>query len=71
MSKPKRKKCHTCGKMVTNPYVYHIVPARNPWNIPNYVKNAPRTDRVDLKGNLKVAIYNYCNKECEENDYRK
>ena len=46
MSKPIRKKCRTCGKMATNPYVYHIVPSRNPWNIPNYVKNGPRTDAI-------------------------
>ncbi len=71
MSKPKRKKCHTCGKMVTNPYVYHIVPAKNIWNMPNYVKNGPRTNRVDLKGDSKVTVYNYCNQECEANDYNK
>ena len=71
MSKPIRKKCHTCGKMATNPYVYHIVPSRKYWNIPNYVKNGPRTDRVDLKGDMKITIYNYCNKECEQNDYNK
>ena len=58
-----RRKCNNCGKMATNPYVYHIVPSHKyPYNVPVYSK--PKTKRVDLKGDMKVAVYNYCDKEC-------
>ena len=61
-----RRKCNNCGKMATNPYVYHIVPSHKyPYNVPAYSK--PKTKRVDLKGDMKVAVYNYCNRECYEN----
>jgi len=61
-----RRKCNNCGKMATNPYVYHIVPSHKyPYNVPVYSK--PKTKRVDLKGDMKVAVYNYCNRECYEN----
>ena len=62
-----RRKCNTCGKMATNPYVYHIVPAHKfPYQIPAYSKSKNKTKRVDLKGDMKVAVYNYCNKECSK-----
>ena len=52
--KPIRRKCHNCGKMATNPLVYHIVPSI-PYgaDIPAYQKSAPKTNRVDLKGDRK------------------
>jgi hypothetical protein len=60
------KKCHSCGKMAEKPYVYHIVPTRKYGVIPTYTKNEKKTNRVDLKGDMKVAVYNYCNRECYE-----
>jgi hypothetical protein len=65
--KPIRRKCHNCGKMATNPLVYHIVPSYSfPYDIPIYQKNAPRTNRVDLKGDRKISVYNFCDNECYE-----
>jgi len=64
-TKPVRRKCHNCGKMATNPLVHHIVPTYNfPYDIPVYAKNAPKTKRVDLKGDRKVTVYNYCDNQC-------
>ena len=66
--KPIRRKCHSCGKMATKPYVYHIVPSYSYGaQIPIYIKNDVKTKRVDLRGNKKVLVYNYCNRECYEN----
>ena len=66
--KPIRRKCHSCGKMATKPYVYHIVPSYSYGaQIPIYSKNDVKTKRVDLRGNKKVLVYNYCNRECYEN----
>ena len=67
-----KRKCHTCGKIATNPLVYHIVPSyKFPYDIPVYQKNSPKTNRVDLKGDRKVAVYNYCdNKCCEEGRFK-
>ena len=63
-----KRKCHTCGKMATNPYVYHIVPSYEyGQQIPLYEKSGVKTNRVELKGNRKVLVYNYCNRECYEN----
>jgi hypothetical protein len=63
--KPIRRKCHNCGKMATNPLVYHIVPSYIfPYDIPLYQKNAPKTKRVDLKGDRKISVYNFCDNEC-------
>jgi len=63
--KPIRRKCYNCGKMATNPLVYHIVPTYNfPYDIPIYQKNAPRTNRVDLRGDRKISAYNFCDNEC-------
>jgi hypothetical protein len=62
-----RRKCHNCGKMATNPVVHHIVPSiayGEP--IPAYSKSAPKINRVDLKGDRKVEVYNYCNNQCYE-----
>jgi len=50
--------------------VYHIVPSPYLYDwksIPPYIKNAPKTKRVDLEGKRKIAIYNYCSNECYEN----
>ena len=60
-----RRKCHSCGKMATKPLVFHVVPSYSYGaEIPVYQKNAPKTKRVDLKGDRKVAVYNYCDREC-------
>ena len=62
------KKCYTCGEMTPTPYKYTIVPAKAYGTIPIYNKAAAkeRPDREDLKGDLKVTIYNYCDTECYE-----
>ena len=63
-----RRKCYSCGKMATKPYVYHIVPSYSYGaQIPVWQKNTPKTKRVELKGKRKVLVYNYCNRECYEN----
>tara|TARA_Y100000996_G_C22109356_1_gene473257 strand:- start:92 stop:346 length:255 start_codon:yes stop_codon:yes gene_type:complete len=64
-TKPIRRKCHNCGKMATNPVVYHLVPSI-PYGepIPAYSKSAPKTKRVDLKGDMKIIAKNYCDREC-------
>ena len=65
----KEVKCDGCGNMTTDPYVYHIVPSTYLYDwksIPPYIKNAPKTKRVDLEGKRKISIYNYCNTECYE-----
>ena len=65
--KPIRRKCYNCGKMATNPLVYHVVPSYNfPYDIPIYQKNAPRTNRIDLKGDRKISAYNFCDNQCYE-----
>ena len=63
-----RRKCHNCGKMAKNPLEYHIVPSV-PYGkpIPAYSKSAPKTKRVDLKGDMKITAYNFCNRECKRN----
>jgi hypothetical protein len=61
-TKPIKRKCHNCGKMATKPYVYHIVPAFSYGaEIPVYQKSALKTNRIELRGNRKVLVYNYCN----------
>jgi len=61
ITKPIRRKCYSCGKMATNPYVYHVVPAFSYGaEIPVYQKSAPKTNRVELRGHRKVLVYNYC-----------
>ena len=60
-----KRKCHTCGKMATNPLVYHIVPSISAYGkIPIYQKGGEKTDRVDLKGKMKITVMNYCDGEC-------
>ena len=60
-----KRKCHTCGKMATNPYVYHIVPSISVYGkIPIYQKSGEKTDRVDLTGKMKITVMNYCDGEC-------
>ena len=62
-----RRKCYSCGKMATKPYVYHVVPSYSYGaQIPIYQKSAPKINRVELRGNRKVLVYNYCNRECYE-----
>jgi len=64
-TKPIKRKCHNCGKMATNPVVYHLVPALTYGSdMPIYSKSAPKTLRVDLKGEQKVIARNYCDREC-------
>ena len=51
--------------MATNPYVYHIVPSISVYGkIPIYQKGGEKTDRVDLKGKMKIIVKNYCDIEC-------
>lgn len=71
-TKPIRRKCHNCGKMATNPLVYHLVPSI-PYGepVPVYSKNGPKTKRVDLKGKRKIKVYNYCDSECMEEERSK
>ena len=66
----KEVQCYSCGNMISNPYVYHIVPTSPIYDtksIPPYIKNAPKTKRVDLTGKRKISIYNYCDTECYVN----
>ena len=57
-----RRKCYCCGKMATNPYVYHVVPTYSYGaEIPIYQKSGPKINRLELRGNRKVLVYNYCN----------
>ena len=66
-TKPIKRKCHNCGKMATKPYVYHVVPSYSYGaQIPIYQKSAPKTNRVDLKGDRKILAYNFCNNQCYE-----
>ena len=62
------KKCYSCGSMVRKPYIYNIIPSipygHKP---PEYSKSSPKTKRVDLKGDKKVLMYFYCDRECYEN----
>ena len=68
IKKPIRRKCYSCSKMATRPYVYHVVPSYSYGaQIPVYSKNDVKTKRVDLRGNRKVLVYHYCNRECYEN----
>jgi len=65
-TKPIKRKCYSCGKMATNPYVYHVVPAFTYGvEMPVYTKSSPKTNRTALRGNRKVEVYNYCNYECK------
>jgi len=60
-----RRKCHHCGNMATNPFVYHIVPSyKYPYNIPIYQKGGVKTKRVDLKGDRKIKAYHFCDNKC-------
>ena len=70
MDTVKKVRCYSCGNMTSDPYVYHIIPSSPMYDIksiPPYIKNAPKTKRVDLTGKSKISIYNYCNNECYEN----
>ena len=63
-------RCHSCGSMTSDPYVYHIVPSSPLYDIksiPIYSKHGIKIKRVDLTGKSKISIYNYCNNECYEN----
>ncbi len=61
----KKVKCHHCGKFTYSPYRHTTVPPHNMYMDPKpYVKKAEKTNRVDLIGNLKVTVNNYCNVEC-------
>ena len=71
-TKPIRRKCHNCGKMATNPLVYHIVPSYSyGQEIPIYSKSDVKTNRVDLRGDRKITVYNYCNNQCCAEDKHK
>ena len=61
-----KRKCHHCGKMKTNPYVYHIVPSVSSYaQPPMYQKGGTKIDREDLKGDMKVTVRNFCDSECK------
>ena len=59
-----KRKCYSCGKMATNPYVYHVVPQRDYTNMPPYVRGEEKPKRTELTGDRKVYVYNYCDVEC-------
>ena len=61
-----RRKCHTCGKMKTDPYVYQTVPSVDYGVEPVYNMRAEHTKRMDLKGVNKVTTSYYCDVECFE-----
>ena len=61
-----KRKCHHCGKMKTNPYVYHIVPSVSSYaQPPMYQKGGKKVNREDLKGDMKVTVRNFCDSECK------
>ena len=62
-----RRKCHTCGTMKTDPYVYQSVPSVGYGEYPVYNIRAEHTKRMDLKGANKVITSYYCDIECYEN----
>ncbi len=62
------KKCYRCGKMASKPYTYTVVPSTGMYGKQKvYNKSEVKTDRVELRGNKRVFIYNYCNQECHAN----
>ncbi len=62
------KKCYSCGKMASKPYKFTVVPATGVYGKQKvYSKSEVKTDRVELRGNKRVFIYNYCNQECHAN----
>ena len=66
-----KRKCDTCGKMATNPYVYHIVPPISIYDkLPIYQKGGEKIDRVDLTGRMKIIVQNYCDMECRRHRKR-
>mgnify|MGYP001094670708 CR=1 FL=1 len=68
-SKMGSKKCYSCGKMASKPYTYTIVPSTGMYGKQKiYIKSEIKTKRVDLRGNEKVFVYYYCDRECYEND---
>ena len=62
-----RRKCHTCGTMKTDPYVYQSVPSVGYGEYPMYNMRAEHTKRMDLKGDKKVTTSYYCDVKCFEN----
>ena len=52
-----RRKCHTCGTMKTDPYVYQSVPSVGYGEYPMYNMRAEHTKRMDLKGDKKVITF--------------
>ena len=62
-----RRKCHTCGTMKTDPYVYQSVPSVGYGEYPVYNIRGEHTKRMDLKGDKKATTSYYCNVECFEN----
>ena len=60
-----RRKCHHCGKMVTKPFTFQIVPPYNDFtDIPVYIRGGEKTPRTELKGDRKNQESHYCNQEC-------
>ena len=62
------KKCNSCGKMASKPYTYTVVPSTGMYGKQKvYIKSEVKTDRVDLRGNKRVFVYYYCDRECYKN----
>jgi hypothetical protein len=61
-----RRKCHTCGTMKTDPYVYQVASPTPYGEYPTYNARAEHTKRMDLKGDKKVTTSYYCDIECFE-----
>ena len=59
-----RRKCYSCSKMATKPYVYQTVPRTPDGAMPVYQPRQEHTNRSEVKG---VTTSYYCDVECFEN----
>ena len=60
-----RRKCRQCGKMVTKPFTFQIVPSyANITDIPIYLRGSIKIPRTELRGDRKIQEFHYCNQEC-------
>ena len=53
-----RRKCHTCGKMVNQPYIHTTMPEAEKFD--TYTKSGVKTLRSEIKG---AKITYHCSKE--------
>ena len=66
-------RCRNCGSMTTEPYVHHKLPSSPMYDIksiPIYSKNGTKIRRVDLTGERKISVQNYCDRECYETSFQ-